>query len=661
MSELSNPVPNLPPEQEAIRAKCFHPTGTFVEFKREEIEQSIPERFEKIVRMYPERTAVKTQNCTLTYETLNKSANRAANAIFSRLGVGQKPVALLLDNDASLIAAILGVLKAGKMYVPLDLSCPPARIRSNLDDSGADLIVADNKTLSVAKDLARNQTQLLNTDELYSACTENLGLALSPDALAYIMYTSGSTGEPKGVLQNHRNVLQKVMTQTNDFHISIDDGLALLYAYHFSASVRVIFGALLNGAGLFPTNPRDEGLARLASWLNKREISLYYSVPTLFRQLLSVLSEGEKFSTIRLVYLGSEPVTTKDVELFKRHFSPQCVLVNSLASSEAGTMRQYFITRDTPITGNHVPVGYEVSGREVLLVDDNGRLVGPNVVGQLVVKSRFLSPGYWRRPEQTQATFLPDPGGSEKRLYFTEDLGLMLLDGCLVYLGRRDFQVKIRGKRVEIGEIENALLQLDNIREAVVVARELRHGETSLVAYAVAMKHPPPNALALRSALREKLPDYMIPSRFIFLDALPSTITGKIDRRALPDPNNSRPEMDIPYVSPRTSTEEQLAQIWGEVLSLERVGIYDNFFDLGGHSLAATRVISLVFKQFQMEVPLQLLFQSPTVDEMAAVIAEHQTKKLGEEELARILAELESLSDEEAQRLVANQPVAERR
>jgi acyl carrier protein len=300
-------------------------------------------------------------------------------------------------------------------------------------------------------------------------------------------------------------------------------------------------------------------------------------------------------------------------------------------------------------------VGYAIEDMEISLLDDDGRESGFNRLGEIAVRSRYLSPGYWRRPDLSAEKFLPDPNKGDKRVYLTGDLGRMLPDGCLCHLGRKDFQVKVRGHRIEVAEIEAALLRLDTIKEAIVVGRANQTGDKRLVGYVVSVGEPRPTVTTLRHALTKQLPDYMIPSAFVMLESLPLTPNGKVDRTALPELGNSRPELDTPFVAPRTPVEQKLAQIWTEILSLDSVGVHDNFFDLGGHSLAATRVVSQVIKQFQIEVELPSLFQSPTVAEMASVIAEHEGKQLGEKELDRILTELESLSDEDARRLLIGQ------
>jgi len=302
-----------------------------------------------------------------------------------------------------------------------------------------------------------------------------------------------------------------------------------------------------------------------------------------------------------------------------------------------------------------VPVGYAVEDKEVILLDEGGCEVGVGQVGEIAVKSRYLAAGYWREPELTKARFLLDPNGGDQRIYLTGDLGRMEPDGCLFHLGRRDFQVKIRGYRVEVSEVEMALLEHAAVKEVAVASREVQSGDRRLVAYFVPTGQPAAGVRELRNFLKDRLPDYMIPSAFVMLRTLPLTPNGKVDRLALPEPEKSRPELGTPFVAPSTPVEEELSRIWAEVLSLDQVGIRDNFFDLGGHSLAAARVVSQVIKQFQLELPLQSLFQSPTVAEMAMIITENQAKKVGQEEMARMLAELEPLSDEQAEQLLAQE------
>jgi len=637
----------------STRTRCLGPTNPFIEFEKKEIEQSIPDRFEKMVRKFPDRIAVKTSNHVLTYDALNRAANRVGRAIVNSCGQGEELIALLFEQDTPAITAILGALKAGKIYVPLDPSLPQERVTSILEETQAGLIVTNDRNFVLARQWAQNRTHVLNIDTIDPSCTDdNIGLCISADAFALILCTSGSTGKPKGVVHTHINVLHAVMNYTNHLHICVDDRLTLLYSFAVMGGTQDIFSALLNGASLHPLDIKTEGMSGLSTWLTLEEVTIYHSVPTVFHYLGNVLTGQEKFPNLRIIKLIGEPVSNKDVESYKGHFPEDCIFVNVLSSTETGVVACFFIDKKTEVAGSVVPVGYAVHDKEVLLLDDHGNTVGFNQVGEIAVKSRFLSPGYWRRPDLTDAVFSADTQDANQRIYRTGNLGRMMPDGCLEHLGRKDFQVKIRGHRIEIEEIETAVVDHPAVKDCAVVAREEQSGQR-LVAYWTPRRRPAPAVTELRRFLAQRLPDYMIPSVFLMLDTLPRTPTGKVDRRALPAPDNSRPELHTSFVAPRTPVEKELAKIWANVLSLDQVGIHDSFFDLGGHSLAATRVVSRVIKEFQMEIPLRSLFEAPTAAEMAAVITENQAKRLSESDLTRILSDLEKLTEQDAQQLLA--------
>ena len=607
------------PEQ----VRRIHPTNAFIRFAKEETERSIPQRFEQQVRRYPDRLAVKRRNQQLSYAALNKVANRVARALLAQRGEGAESIALLLEHNASMIAAILGVLKAGKVYVPLDPSFPYARNAYILEDSQAGLIITNNENRSLAESLRESGHSLSNIDEIDATLSdENVNLSISADNLANIIYTSGSTGQPKGVVQNHRNLLNVAMRYTNGLQISAEDRLTLLQSYSVAGSVSNMLGALLNGASLFPFNVKEEGLIELADLLVEEEITVYHSVPTVFRQFANLLTGKEEFPELRLVRLGGEPVSAEDVQLYKRYFHSNSIFVNSYGASEAASVLRYCVDKDTEISGAAVPVGYPLGDVEILLLDDDGKAVGFDQVGEIAVKSRYISPGYWQKPDLTQATFTTDPQDEGERIYRTGDLGYMQPDGCLVVTGRNDFRVKIRGFRIEVAEIELALRGLSKVKEAAVVAHEDQRGEKQLVAYVVPQPEQVPAISELRGFLKDKLPDYMVPSAFVVLDALPLTPNGKLDRLALPAPDLARPELGTNYVSPRNALEEQLVEIWVEVLGVTRVGVYDDFFELGGHSLRATQLASRVREVFRVELPLLSLFEAPTIAELARRIEE---------------------------------------
>ncbi len=588
-------------------------------FAKSETEQSIPARFEHQVARHPGRVAVQTDHETVTYGALNCDANRVALAVADLTRPSDQPIALLLESGIPMIGAMLGALKAGRMYVPLDPRLPDARLGLMLEDSLAGGIVTNRRNRALAERVGRNRCELIDVDELEPPSgAANLGVPIVAEAPAWILYTSGTTGRPKGVVQTHRNVLHFVMIYTNGLRIVADDRLSLLFSCAVNAGAHEIFTALLNGASLHLVDLRQRGVDGLAEWLVQRAISVYSSVPTVYRQFLRTLTGRERFPSLRFIKLVGEPVSRRDVELYKAHFGPECILVNRLGSTETGTIRWHFIRQDTQIEGPSVPVGYPVEDNEILLLDDTGREVAAGGVGEIAVKSHYVLPGYWRRPDLSQTALLTAPNGD--RIFRTGDLGCLLPNGSLLHLGRKDGQLKIRGHRVEAAEIEMALLDLGGIRDAVVVGRADRAGDQRLVAYLVPAATPAPSASSLRRGLAERLPDHMIPSAFVKLDGLPLAPNGKVDRQALPAPRPDRPDLDTPFIGPRTPIERTVADIWAEVLGLFPIGIHDAFIELGGDSLRAFQVLARVRAAFGLELPASLLFEAPTVEHLAATV-----------------------------------------
>jgi amino acid adenylation domain-containing protein len=604
----------------------IRPNNPFIEFRKEEIEQSIPLRFEKQAAKYPKKIAIKYKNLEFTYADLNTFSNRIAHLLLGEYGAKQEPVALSIEQGPFLIGAILGILKSGNFYVPIDPSDPKSRILYALDDARINLIITDAKNLSLSNDLGKEGLRIINIDTLdhSSLPADNPNNFISPDSFAYIFFTSGSTGKPKGVVDNHRNVLHNIMRYTNNLHICSDDRLTLLQSCSFSGSVSSLFCSLLNGATVFPYDIRAEGMGiQLAAWLIKEGITIYHSVPMIFR---SFLGGDFRFPKIRIIRLEGDAASKIDVELFKKHFETGCVLVNGLGATETGITRQYFINHDMELSDNILPIGYPVEDMEIQILGDDGKEVETDWVGEIAIKSIFLSPGYWGNPELTKNAFLPDPSGGNKRIYKTGDLGRMRADGCLEYFGRKNFQLKIRGHKVEAAEIERALLNLRSIREAIVMTREDQHGEPQLVAYIVPAEKRPITIRTLRQALAENLPDYMIPSLFVILESLPLNSNGKVDRRALPDPDQMRLRPESSFTLPRNSLEWNLTKIWEEVLGIRNIGIRDNFFDLGGDSLKIAKVIAEIKKIVGKELPLSAILQAPTIERLALFLHQGQSE-----------------------------------
>lgn len=563
---------------------------------------TIAECFERRVREGALRPATRDGGRETTYGELDARANGLARELRSRgLATGDR-VGVRLERMELLAPAVFGILKAGCVYVPLDPTYPEARTRLVLDDCSASLVVDD---------------ALLDA---IPPAAEPPAVAVEPDALAYILYTSGSTGTPKGVTQSHASLQAFVGNYVAPLGVAAGDRLSMLYSYSFAAANMDVFGGLLTGATVcfYPT--RTEGVAGLASWIGAERISVLHTVPSVFRQLASSLGPGDVLETVRAVDLGGEPVLSTDVELFRAHFPSTAVLVNHYAATELSVIAQMPITASTEVEPGAVPAGFAPPGVEIRIVDERGDEVAAGEAGEIAVRSRHMSPGYWDRPELTARAFLPDPSGGDARAYLTGDRGRFGAGGRLEHLGRNDARVKIRGQSVETAEVENALLAGGDLSEAAVAARLAPLGSTRLVAWVVPRAGASVTVESLRARLAETLPDYMAPSVVVSLDRLPTTPTGKIDRAALPDPDAARPALDAEVVAPRDDLEATLCRMWEEITGVRPVGVDDNFFALGGDSLGAVQLFVRLERMTGRRLPLSTIVRAPTVSRMAELV-----------------------------------------
>ena len=648
MSENTDHGRSIESVQRQISERLSTLNTGFVFFDKRDIEQSISERFEQQVAKHSQRLAVKSRRYQLHYGELNSFANRIAHAILAS-GSSELPVGLLLENDVPVIATILAVLKAGRVYVPLDAAYPRTRLEYMLEDSQTGLLVTNNRNLGLARELATNKLlSVLNIDELHAGLPDHeVDHQIRPDAAAYILYTSGSTGQPKGIYHSHRNVLHAIGHYTNAFHIGVEDRLTLLHSCSFSSAVVDIFCALLNGGSVFVWDAKQEGFSDLADFLVSEKITLFSWIPTPFRHFVQQLTGKENFVDLRMVVLASEPVYRSDVDLYRKHFSSNCILVNRLGTTETFNYRLCFADQQTEIPENTVPAGYSVPDKEVVLLDGLGKIVSCGDVGEIAVRSPFLALGYWRNPKLTETVF-SDLSDGAVRTYLTGDLGRLRSDGCLEYLGRKDFQIKVRGHRIEVSEVEMILRQHPRIRDAAVTGHTQVSGETNLVAYLEPRQGAELTPTDMRGFLKGKLPDHMVPTYFVFLDTLPITPTGKLDRGALPEPEVVAASAER-YVAPRTPLEEVLAEIWAGVLKLRRVSIHDSFFDLGGHSLLAAQIVSRVQGALEVDLAVGSFFKDATIAGLSATLIKESRDPARIERTAELLLKLSRLSDNDVE------------
>jgi len=597
------------------------------------LDESVAAAFERAAQLHAGSIAVSSDTETLTYDEINRAANRIAHTIIAHRGGGEEPIAFMVDRPAVELTCLLGVLKAGKAYVAFDPAHPPSRLQAVCVDVQPGLILTTARCQPLVDRLAIPPNACINVEAPDAGLPDhNPGLTIPPSRLAAIYFTSGSTGQPKGVCYDQRGLLHRIVTTILCSDIRPGDRQALHLRCDTGWSVTIIFSALLAGATLYPVDVARSGVSCMAEWVARESITHFPMTCSLFRQWVDALPGADYglYPSMRFLNVGAEPLLRRDVEQFKRHFPPRCVLFHSLATSECGRIACSTITRATPLPGERVAAGYPDFDKEILIAGDDGYWAGPGESGEIAVRSHYMMSGYWRKPKLTAAVMRPDPDGSDRRVYFTGDIGRIGPDGRLEVFGRRDFQVKVRGYRVQLAEIEMHLLNLTTISEAAVVALTEPGGDTRLAAYLVTQSQTTPSVGELRAALAQTLPGHMIPSVFMFLPALPLTPAGKVDRRALPKPSQGRPPQDTTYMAPRSALEARLVRIWEEVLPVTPIGVNDDFLNLGGDSLQAFSVISRVLKDFDVKLSPQDLLACGSVGAMATLIAERQHTTSGQ-------------------------------
>ena len=577
-------------------------------------DKCIHELFETQVEKTPDAIAVTFEDERFSYRELNERANQLAHHLIE-LGVGTGAlVGLCMERSIEMIVGLLAILKAGGAYVPLNPCYPQERLGFMVKDTEVGIILTDEASLPSLP--SRNSPRLICLDRDWQKIAReplgNLRNENTAGGLAYVIHTSGSTGVPKAVPVPHRGIVRLLFGVG---YVQFDKTRTFLQMapISFDAATFEIWGALLHGANcvLFPSevpSPRELGYV-----LKRYRIDTLWLTATLFNTMID--QEPQALSTVEQLLIGGEALSVSHV---RRALSllPNTAIINGYGPTESTTFACcYAIPCQLDDNRCSIPIGKPIGNTQVYILDPHRNPVSIGVTGELHIGGDGLARGYLNQPELTREKFIANPFSHEAgaRLYKTGDLARYLPDGNIDFLGRMDDQVKIRGFRIEPGEIETVLCRHPEVLESVVSAREDGIGEKSLVAYIVSGTDHDLNSGRLRDFLKEKLPEYMIPNAFVFLDSLPLTASGKVDRRALPAPDRSRPELVEAYLAPRNQTEELLTKIWTEVLKLERIGIHDNFFDLGGHSLLATRVVSRIREIFRIDLALRALFEMPTV------------------------------------------------
>jgi amino acid adenylation domain-containing protein len=567
------------------------------------------ERFEAQAARTPAAVAVRWGETRLTYAALNESANRLARTLRGR-GVSRDTlVGVAMRRSPLLVTALLGVWKAGGAYVPLDPDYPAPRLEFMLRDAAVRVLLTDSASRARVPFPEERTLDL----EAQAGClarepAENLPPLARPGDLAYVMYTSGSTGRPKGAMIVQRGLANYLDWAIGAYGVRAGDSVPVHSSVSFDLTVTSLFSPLLAG-GEVELLPEGPGIEALAEALRRRGgRALVKITPAHLDLLRHALGPGGAGGRTRVLVIGGENLPAESLRFWREH-APQTRLVNEYGPTE--TVVGCCVYEMQPGDPHHgpVPIGRPIDATRLEIVD-----------GELCIAGAGVARGYLNRPDLTAERFVPDPQAPWARMYRSGDLARVRADGVFEYLGRRDQQVKVRGYRIELGEIENAAAAHPAVDGCAVLAREEAGGERSLVCYLLRRADTPLAAREVREYLAERLPDFMLPARFVVLDAFPLTANGKVDRAALPPPAAEDAALERTLDAPRSPTEAALARLWRELLGLERVGIHENVFDLGARSLVAMQAVVRMRELFSVEVPLRHLFERPTVAALAEVV-----------------------------------------
>jgi amino acid adenylation domain-containing protein len=607
---------------------------------------NVHEWFSQTAEQFPTRTAIDHHGSRVSYEELEASTNRLANfLLFSGASKGSV-VGLMVEDRAEFITAILATLKAGCAFVPFDPDTPQKRLEAMIVAAEPGWFLADASSLKKLDAAAATVTKIKaiclggcededfeNLEVIHGLYiykdTRPPSLEVGSDDLCYIYFTSGSTGRPKGVAGRLKAIDHFIRWEIETFSISHEVRCSQLVAPTFDAFLRDMFVPLCAG-GVICVPPAPETTVdaeKLVEWIDGDRISLIHCVPSLFRAMLAGDLHADLFPSLRHVLLSGEPLLPSDVRRWANVFGDRVQLVNLYGPTETTMTKFFYLVTAADAERRAIPIGKPMPGARAIIVDQKGQPCAPGSFGEIYIRTPYRTHGYYKEPELTRDVFIPNPftGDENDLVYKTGDLGRILSSGDFEFLGRRDGQVKVRGVRMELGEIEGLLRDHPTIRDVAVVSHEERDGSNSLCAYVVLSEPTDPSLL--RAYLATSLPSYMLPSYFVELETLPRTLSGKVDRRALPKPEQARSEQSMPYIAPRTPVEEALVEIWRRVLGLKRIGIHDNFFVLGGHSLLATQLLSRIRGAFDVELHLRSLFDGPTVAEQAVAITQLQAEQ----------------------------------
>jgi len=583
---------------------------------------SIHERFQEIARLFPSSPALHFGERVLSYLMLDRLSGSLAANLLKRSGPGPGNVAVMMENCPEQVIAILAILKAGKAYLPLDTGFPAGRNRFMLKDAGCRFLITNARNFDLAKTLSDEISIILADGDIEENSDGHELPDVSPDNHAIILYTSGSTGEPKGVIQTHANMVHFIKRLSDLASISPADRFAYYLSFGFSAHALPLLGALLNGCELKIFNVRQDNFYGFTEWFRREKITTTLMLPSFLRHFLASLQRKHNFPDLRVLFLGGETLYRSDVDKARQVFDRDTLLVNILASTEAYLSRAFIMKYEMPIGSNVVPVGYPVQDLDVMVLDESGNSCETNSPGEIYLKSRYLTPGYWKRPEQTEKDITKDENDTEILILRTYDKGYFLENDCLVHTGRIDSMIKLRGYRIDLAEVENTLMVNEEVKEALCKVEENRQGVSHILAYVVYSGKGDLDKDFLRAKAARILPDYMVPSYIVVLESLPKNASGKSDRSALPKPDWDTLEGKGDKVNPRNETEQKLQEIFEKALKIQPIGVTDNFLKLGSDSLRLFVAFNDVEREFSRKLNIDLILMNPSIESLAKYLRE---------------------------------------
>ena len=588
---------------------------TTVDYPRD---KTVVDLFEVQALKTPDAMAVVYEGERLTYRELDEKLNQLAHYLIDNGVLLEDLVGICIDRSLEMIIGILGIMKSGGAYVPIDPTYPEDRINFMLSDSRAKIVLSSSDCAATLSDKDNLDVVLLDSDwdTISRESKDKIRRVASPSNLAYVIYTSGSTGRPKGVMNSHKGILNGLLWAQDTYGLTSEDVVLQKTSFSFDVSIWELIWPLMSGSKLVFARPGAQGdVAYLIDLIETEQVTTIHFVPSMLEVFLAGISIGDCSSLCRVLCSG-EALTLEQVRSFRELF-PKIQFDNLYGPTEAAVHVSSWSVPEDIGSLEKIPIGSPVANTSLYVMDSNKSLLPKGVVGELCIGGAGVAVGYLNRESLTNEKFVSDPFREGGRMYRTGDLARWLPDGTIEFLGRKDYQVKIRGYRIELGEIENVLSGLSGVTQSCVLAKEDSNGNSRLIGYVV--METDLDKEALQTQLEESLPEYMVPRIWVQLEEMPLTTSGKLDRKALPEPDGSDLSIKA-YVAPRTEMEEQLVAIWQELLGIEKVGIHDNFFELGGHSLLAFKIVTQINKVFDTDMRIALLFEYPTIYQLAANI-----------------------------------------